>query len=265
MENTEKNRANMIRTTNQFCADNASATAAITAFAPTLAQSQAKLLLVDQLDQIVMQTSKGVTLDTTVLRKSMTLIALKCGDATTAYATSIGNNTLKAQVNYTENKLNRLAKEEVDDVCQTIREATDANMANAQNHGTSATDSSDLQTTINLYRIAVQNPRQAIINKSDAVKQIKKIIQEEINLILKGQMDKMVLTLKTSNPNFVNKYFLAREIIDLGKTTGKLRGTTTDPAKKPLQKAAIILRLTTQTAMPTKPSQMPKQSSASQT
>lgn len=239
----------MIRTTNQYCADNTSATSAITAFAPALASSQAKLLLIDQLDQIAMGTSKGVTLDTTALRKSMTLIALKCANAVIAYATSINNNTLKAQVNYTERKLDKLKKEEVDDVCQTIREATDANMANAQNYGTSPTDTSDLQTTINLYRIGIQNPRQAIINKSNAVSQIKKIIREAIDILLKGQMDKMVLTLKTSNPNFVSKYFGAREIIDLGKTHGKLRGTTTDPAKKPLEKVAIILRITTQTAI----------------
>ena len=265
MDNKDTNRANMIRTTLQYCADNSSATSGILAFAPVLVQAQAKLLLIDQLDQIAIATTKGVTLDTKALRASMQSIALKCANAVIAYATSINNNTLKAKVNFTESDLKKMKKEEVDDVCQTIREVTDANMANAQNYGVGPADTSDLQTTITLYRIAVQNPRQAIINRSDAKKQIKQIIRQIINTIFKGQMDKMVSTLKTSNPNFVNKYFLAREIIDLGKTTGKLRGTTTDPAKKPLQKAAIILRLTTQTAMPTKPSQMPKQSSASQT
>ena len=60
-------------------------------------------------------------------------------------------------------------------------------------------------------------------------------------------MDKMVLTLKSTKPDFVNKYFDARKIIDLGTATGKIRGTVTNQDKKPLTGAILILRLTGQT------------------
>jgi len=246
MDNRDSNRANMIRVTIQYCTDNTSATSGIPAFAPVLNTASNKLLLIDQLDQIAMGTTTGVTLDTKALRTAMTDLSLRCSGAVVAYATSINNNTLKAQVNFTESDLNRMKKEEVDDVCQTIHDVTNANIANAQNYGISGTDVSDLQTTINLYRTAVQNPRQAIISKNDSKKQIKNLIDEVIKTIFKGQMDKMVNTLKNSNPNFVNKYFDARTIIDLGKTTGKLRGTVKDRPGTPISGVAIILKITSQ-------------------
>lgn len=237
----------MIRTTENFCAANTSATSSITAFAPALAVLTSKRTLIDQLDQIAIGTTKGVTTDTNLIRKTMTDIAVRCAAATYAYASSVKNNTLKAQVNFTEAKLNAIKKEEVDDVCQTIHDVTDANIANASNYGISAGDVSSLQIAINLYRTSVQNPRQAKITKDDAIRQIKQLIRDIIDNSLKGQMDKMMLTLKMSNPNFVNKYFGAREIIDLGKTTGKLRGTTTDPSANKLKDVTIILRETGQT------------------
>jgi len=247
MDNRDSNRVNMIRATLQYCTDNSSATSGIQAFALVLATAGNKLLLIDSLDQLAMGTTKGVTLDTTALRKAMTAIALKCSSAVIAYATAVNNNTLKAKVNFTESDLKRMKKEEVDDVCQTIHDVTNANIGNAQNYGISSTDVSDLQIAINLYRTSVQNPRQALISKNDAKKQIKELINEIIKNIFKNQMDKMVNTLKSSNPNFVNKYVSSRKIIDLGKTTGKLRGTITDKGKKPLANASVKLRVTSQT------------------
>ena len=178
MDNKSSNRANMIRTTETFCLTNTSATSAINAFAPALAVVTSKRTLIDQLDQIVMGTTTGVTLDTNLIRKTMTDIAVRCAAATFAYAAFAKNNTLKAQVNFTEAKLNALKKEEVDDVCQTIHDATNANIANAQNYGASPGDVSALQIAINLYRTSVQNPRQAKITKDDAARQIKELIRD---------------------------------------------------------------------------------------
>lgn len=247
MKTPDTNRVNMIRTTIIYCQSNTSATSGIPAFAPTLATSANKLLLIDQLDQLSVGTTTGVTLDTNALRKTMTEIALKCSGAVIAYATAINNNTLKAQVNFTKSDLDRMRKDEVDDACQTIHDVTNTNFGNVQNYGITATDVSDLQTTINLYRTSVQNPRQAIINRADANRQITELIRQIIDTLFKGQLDKMVVTLKTSNPSFHEKYFSSREIIDLGKTTGKLRGTVKDRPGNPISGAAIILRITSQT------------------
>lgn len=241
MENTDTNRVNMIRTTASYCDNNPAPTAGIPAFATLLTAVQAKLVLIDQLDQIAIGTTTGVTLDTNNLRATMSALALKCASAVTAYANAVNNNTLKQKVNYPASDFPRFKKEEVDDICQTIHDEANTNIAAAGAYGYAAADVTNLQTAIDLYRTSIQNPRQAIITKSSAINQIKDIIRDIIDNSFKGQMDKMVTTLKISAATFYNEYFQAREIIDIGATTAKVRGTVTDNEGNPLAGVKFII------------------------
>lgn len=235
MKNENSNRVNMINANITFCDANSTATSGIPAFAIALAAVKAKMLLINSYNQIGKGTTKGVTLDTKGLRKNMTDLALKCANATLAFANSTSNNTLAALVNFSETKLNALKKEDVDDVCQGIHDATNANSAGALNFGIVATDITDLQSSIDLYRVASQNPRQAIISKSQAKKQVENMVREVIDDLLLAQMDKMVNTLKPSNKTFWDGYRQSREILDLGTTTAKVRGTVLDEEDVPLK------------------------------
>jgi len=241
MNNVSKNQVNAIRATIQFCVNHADATKGIPAFAVALQTASNKLLLIDQLDQLASTTTKGVTLDTNALRLSMELQALKCANAVMAYATSVNNNTLKASVNFTKAKMEKMRKDEVDDTCQTIIEAAQKYFDNAKNFGIDENDVNDLKTTISLYRTSVQNPRQAIIAKADANKQIKELIREVLDVIFKGVMDAMVRTLEKSNPSFVTQYFYAREILDLGTRHTGFRGVILNNDKKPIERAVVKL------------------------
>lgn len=242
MKTQDSNRVNMINATITVCDANAAATAGIPSFATVLGSVKSKMVLINSLNQIGEGTTKGVTLDTNILRKAMTALALKCANATLAYANSTNNNTLAALVNFSETKLNALKKEDVDDVCEAIHDATDVNIAGASNFGASATDVTDLQASIELYRTASQNPRQAIITKSQAKKQAANMVREVIDDLLIAQMDKMVNTLKGTNKEFFDTYKQAREILDLGTTTAKIRGTVLDEEDVPLK--GVIFTIT---------------------
>ena len=226
MNTHSSNQVNAIRTTTQFCTDNASATSAITAFAGVLTTAKNKLVLIDNYDILATGTTKGVTLDTKAIRTTMESIAFKCSSAVIAFASQAPvNNTLISSVNFSKSKLRRTKKEDIAAICETIRSAANTNIAGASAFGISATDVTDLASSITLYSTASPNPRQAIINKSNAKKQIKILIKEVNQNVFKNQMDRMVVTLETTNSEFVSKYFLAREIIDLGTTHTKVKGT----------------------------------------
>jgi len=235
MKTKNSNRVNMINSTIGYSDANTAATAGIPSYATILAQVKSKMVLINSLNQIADGTTKGVTLDTNALRKEMTTLALKCANATLAYANSIHNNTLAVLVNYSESELNRKKKEDIDDVCEAIHDATDTNIAGASNFGVTPTDVTDLQAAIDLYRIASQNPRQAIITKSQAKKQVTEMIREVIDELLVAQLDKMVNTLKATNKVFYDGFKQAREILDLGTTTAKVRGTVLDEEDVPLR------------------------------
>lgn len=235
MKTKNSNRVNMINSTIGFSDANTAATAGIPSYATILAQVKSKMVLINSLNQIGDGSTKGVTLDTNALRKEMSTLALKCANATLAFANSTHNNTLAALVNYSESQLNRTKKEDIDDVCQAIHDATNTNIAGATNFGVVASDVTDLQAAIDLYRIASQNPRQAIISKSQAKKQVTDMIREVIDDLLVAQLDKMVNTLKPTNKTFWDGFRQAREILELGTTTAKVRGTVLDDEDVPLK------------------------------
>ncbi|MBK5285631.1 MAG: hypothetical protein JJE25_09510, partial [Bacteroidia bacterium] len=244
MDNQDTNHVNMIRTTHDFCKANPAPTAGIAAFAPLVATVHNKLTLIDGLDIIAMGSTTGVTLDTNLLRSTMSDIAYKCAAATFAYAASVNNNTLMAQVKQRRSEFDSFKKEEVDDICQGIHDVAHNNIALVSPFGITPIDVTDLQTAIDLYIASIQGPRQARITIGNAKSQIKEIIKDTIQNIIKNQMDRMVDTLKLSNKIFYDKYYLAREIIDLGSTTTKIRGTIKDNEGNPLPNAIVSLFLT---------------------
>ena len=69
-------QANMINTTIIFCDNNTAATAGIPAFAIALALAKSKYNTVNQLNQIILPGTKGVTTDTKLLRSAVTSLAL---------------------------------------------------------------------------------------------------------------------------------------------------------------------------------------------
>ncbi|MGE0635293.1 MAG: carboxypeptidase-like regulatory domain-containing protein [Bacteroidia bacterium] len=244
MQNRDTNRLNMIRTTIQWCNENPAATSAIPAFAGIKATVETKLTIIDQLNQTATKGSKGVTIDTNISRLNMQKIAFKCACALTAYAATIKSNTLRAKVNYTLNQMSAKKKEEIDDICQTIHDEANLNLASATGFGYTLTDVTDLQTAINLYRDSMANPRQAIISRSVALQTIKTQIREILNTLLKQQMDSMVHTLIISNPTFVSSYFNARKIIDLGTTHTRVAGIITNKNGTPIQNATFTAHKT---------------------
>ncbi|MBK5285514.1 MAG: carboxypeptidase regulatory-like domain-containing protein [Bacteroidia bacterium] len=56
----------------------------------------------------------------------------------------------------------------------------------------------------------------------------------------------MVNTIKSTQVSFYNQYYQARIIIDLGSTTGKIRGTIKDSNGDPVPNAIVSLNLTGQ-------------------
>ena len=221
------NKTNMIRTTVQYDQkpESVTATSGIPSYATVLALVAAKLVLIDQLNIIYSGTSKGVTLDTKALKKAMCFLAGKIGQALSAYAASVNDNALYALANYTESKLMAEKKDVVDDKCQAIHDAGVAKLAVAGAFGYASSDNVALDTAVTLYRAGMDDPRQAIISKSQAKEQIEVLQKEIIENLFKKQLDKMAYTLRgTANDAFYKGRKQARVIVDLGNVTGKIIG-----------------------------------------
>jgi hypothetical protein len=225
----------MIKTTIDYCERNASAWSGIGAFGGILAQVKAKKQEIDQLNQVALGKTKGVTEDTKLKRTRMTTLAVKCGGATLAFANLTGNNTLAAKVKFSENRLNKMRKEAVMTACQGIHDAANANMAGVQTCGLTAQDVADLQSAITDYRQKSPAPRLAVVQNREAKRRITVAVREVMEHLLEGQLDHLVDTLWLTNENFCTGYDMAREIIDLGTVHTKVKGSVKDVMDVPLE------------------------------
>lgn len=241
MKRRDANRLNMIGATIAYCEQHSSVAAGVPAFASILGKVKAKFKEIDKLNELGNGTSTGVTADTKVLRQRMCELAVKCGSAGLAYAHQIKSNTLAEQLKFTEYALSKLKKEDVDDVCQQMKDAVAAHVAVLADYGVGAGDVAALQAAIDAYRKDVANPRLALVNRSQARKKIVALIREVMDDLLARQLDRVVDTLKAGNPNFWGGYQMAREIIDIGVTHAKVRGTVRDALDVPLEKVRFTI------------------------
>ncbi len=91
MKNEISNRFNMTATTVTFCDGHTAETATVTEFAMALGVVKGKIVLINGLNQVGEGTTTGVTLDTNLLRKTMTTMALKCAYGTNTTKTLNGS------------------------------------------------------------------------------------------------------------------------------------------------------------------------------
>lgn len=243
MKNTVSNLVNMIRAVILYCTTNTLLSASAFFLAARNAAS-AKLVIIDGLNQIAVGTTTGVTLNTNAIKKAMIDIAYKCASGLKAFTFSpscTNPEVLLAKVNYTPTDLERIKKDDIDDICETISIEANANIANSADLLYDASDVTALNAAIALYRTAMQNPRQAIITKSQANKQITEISRSVVDIQFKGIMDNLVNTQRTIDPNYVSGYYQSREIIDLGSTHAKIRGTVQNPTQMVLSGVSVFI------------------------
>jgi hypothetical protein len=241
MKKRDANRLRMIGSTIAYCEKHSSAAAGVPAFAVVLGKVKAKREEISQLYERTSSTSRGVTADMKALRQQMSELAVKCGSAGLAYFNSISNHTLAEQLNVTEYDLEKMKKEDVDDVCQQIKDVVAANMVALADWGVTAGDVAALQGAIDAYRHSMPNPRLAIVSRSQANKKVAALIREVIDELLEKQLDRLADTLKAGNLNFWYGYRMAREIIDLGVTHAKVRGSVRDAGDMPLEGAQFVI------------------------
>lgn len=239
MDDKMSNRVNMISATHVFCTENAAETASVPAILTIVTNVGNRLVLINSLNQISVGTSEGVTLDTNLLRATMVNLAFKCASGTATYASISENNTLAALVKVNLSDLGKTKKADIDDVCQNIHDAADTNIANLADYGILPADVTALQTSIDIYRASFQNPRQAIIDKKQANKQIRENVKYITKTLFSNQLDNLFNLFLTTNPQLVSAYKDARMIIDLGTTNAKIRGTVLDINDVPLQNVEV--------------------------
>jgi len=241
MNATQEAKLNMFRATQKHCNDNPTIVATIPAFQKatgTLNTIIAGIIATAQQEDLV---TKGITIDKAEAKKTLCRLAADIAAPIVAYAAETKNNKLLNEVNFTHSDLIRTKDDQLAPRCQNICDAAKANEAALKDYGITATTIDTLLTTINNYQAKVPDPRNAAAQKATIRTNLKNLIKEG-DQVLKLQMDKTVLGLKATHPDFVTAYKSNRIIIDPAKSATTLKGVIVSATdKSPVSGAVIII------------------------
>ena len=156
-----------------------------------------------------------------------------------AHASAEGDATLQAQVDLSKSALKNLRDAELDDRAQAIQdiaaELFASHAAAMSDCGLTAVKLTDLQSAITAYGALVGGPRAAIVGRAAITEAIAAEFAR-VDLVLNGQLDKLVVQFEAENPQFVSAYRSARLIVASGSRAAGDKPTPPAP-KPPLQPA----------------------------
>jgi hypothetical protein len=187
-------------------------------------------------------TAKGITMSKGETKTAMVNIAFAHASAGIAYATSVGNTTLKQTLHFTHTALEKAKDNDAYADCQAIHDAVSPYIGSMTPFGATATTLGTLQNDINNFGALIGKPRSQISAKAATTKTIKQLIIDSRNLN-KGTLDPMMEQFKTSNAVFYKEYHTSRIIVDIGTHKQTIiEGVVTNAANSPL--ANILVKMT---------------------
>ena len=231
----------MFRGIEQHLEINSSIVAAIPALQTAFNTFKEVIAAIANTEQLTTVNLSGIAVDKSNAKLTLAQIAADIAALIAAYAAATGNPTLEAEVAYPVYKLKRTRDEQLAPVCQVIHDRAVEHKTALIDYGLKEATTAALQAAITDYAAKTPNPRTAVGNRKTQTAQRRELFRRG-DEILKKQLDKLVQTLRTAEPDFHATYFNLREIPDTSTTVTQLKGTITDAATGlPIKGATITI------------------------
>jgi hypothetical protein len=170
---------------------------------------------IDAQRQIQEGRTTGITENKQKEEDEMIQATIETGAAVYAYADIIGDSELKSKVNYSPSDLKTARDTDLRVICQSVHNVAKDRISELGDYGTTPEDLDKLQKEIDDFSEMLSKSMKAINTRSTATAKIAELMKETDEL-LKNQLDKLVTTLQSREPEFYTNYMKARRIIDMG-------------------------------------------------
>lgn len=188
---------------------------------------QAQIAGIRATDIIATSNTTGVARDKASLRSSLDTSCEGLGFTLAAYAGNTGNNTLYAEVYKPLSEIKGIRDDSITTFARLLHSRATTHLANLADYGVTVASLSAFQTLINTYDSDSQKPKIAIDDRKAAVTSLKTQIKDSL-VWTKKVLDKLVIPLRATHPDFVAAYLNDRAIVDTGS-----RGPTPPPPTPP--------------------------------
>lgn len=166
----------------------------------------------------------GLALDKTQVKVNLVTMGADIAALVYTYAVEVNDVLLMTEINYSASKLRSTKDDQLPIRLKNIHDRAVSNLTALEGYGINAPLLATFSDLIETYKEKVPNPRRGISTKK-SVKANMVVLFQEADAILKLQLDKRVVALKTQYPDFVANYKSNRILIDAAKTTTQFKGT----------------------------------------
>jgi hypothetical protein len=239
MNANQEAKLRMYRATENYCGENSAIVDSNVAFKAAFDQFKANIAAIISTAQTDTVPLTGIAVDKNVYKQTLCEKAASIAAVIYAYAATVGNNTLKAEVNFPISELLRMREDSLPPRCQNIHDAGVANLAALADYGVTAAMLADFQTAVDRYSAETPKPRTAISQRKTTTVNLAALF-DETDEILKDRLDRLVQIFKTAHPDFVRTYESTRRIVKPPHTTTQLKVCVTDKATKSPVKNAVV-------------------------
>lgn len=239
MRSLQQAKLNMYQAVKTHCDDNAEIVALIPAFRAAFNDFKTKITEIVAVVQQESTDLSGIATDKAQRKQALGEQAATLAGAIFAFAATVSNVELKQQMNVSLPKLLKMSDSQLTARCQNIHDAGVANADALADYGIKPATMTALQAAIDDYSAAAPKPRVARSQRKTVVGSLRELFRQADD-ILSERIDPLAGLFKESNPDFVNIYTAAREIIDPSTTTTQLKGVVTGKADAAPIKDAII-------------------------
>lgn len=206
---------------------------------------------VDQFNEIVTQiqsTSTQHQIDTTGLAVSKAVVkeelitrALTISRNLVAYARVVGNDTLKAEIDFTLSEMRKAPDLVLKENCEVICMRATANLEETETYNITEAMITDLQTQITAFSTVMSTPKSAIVERKAKTDKLK-VLFNQGDAILKNKIDAIIEMTRIINPDFYNSYRRVRTMRnEFGTHKLALKVNVTDNLGAPVANVVVTL------------------------
>ncbi len=239
MEARQEAKLQMYRAVENYCDAHNDITSRNAAFATALNEFKQLIADINQVARLDDQRMTGITIDKNKSKQVLCERAADTASIISAYAATVGDNTLREQINFSISALLKTREDVLPARCQNIHDAGAARLDALAEYSVTQTTLDNLQTAIDDYSTAAPKLRAAVSERKTATANLAALYKTTDEL-LTIRLDKLVTIFKATEPDFVRTYETTRRIIKPPTTPTQLKGIVSSKIDNAPVKNALI-------------------------
>ncbi|HBS85561.1 MAG: hypothetical protein A2W91_17270 [Bacteroidetes bacterium GWF2_38_335] len=221
MTDRQENKLSMYLAVKLVCEDNEETWNSVPAFVYAFNEFRNKIERLRECIRVQILNITGAAMGKMRAKELLLQKALNVSSAVFVYAKTIENQELADMMKFGKWMLSKVRDTVMVGNCTQIIEAALENVGALTDYGVDLDDINELRDLLAGYEASIPKTREQLITQMAATSGIKTLI-DEIDILLKTRIDKLMVKYQVEDHSFFVKYKSARVIVDLGGRKRKI-------------------------------------------